>query len=154
MKYDSSVASHPIIQTVENPDQITEIFDTISYEKGASVIRMLEDIVGVDKFERAVTNYLVNFKYQNAVTDDFISEVERTGLDFDVKCVKTMSVALESHSFFLFFNSRLMMRTWTEQMGLPVINVNRTSATTFQLTQKRFFSNIEDYDMEYNDSEF
>lgn len=85
MKYDSSVASHPIIQTVENPDQITEIFDTISYEKGASVIRMLEDIVGVEKFEQAVTNYLTKFKYQNAVTDDFINEVANTDLDFDVK---------------------------------------------------------------------
>ncbi|XP_059219771.1 glutamyl aminopeptidase [Stomoxys calcitrans] len=133
MKYDSSVASHPIVQTVENPDQITEIFDTISYEKGASVIRMLEDIVGVEKFELAVTNYLNKFKYQNAVTDDFLTEVANTEPGFDVK---------------------LMMRTWTEQMGLPVIDVKRTSATTFELTQKRFFSNIEDYDKVFDDSEF
>ncbi|XP_073818649.1 aminopeptidase A-like [Musca autumnalis] len=133
MKFDSSVASHPIIQTVENPDQITEIFDTISYEKGASVIRMLEDIVGVEKFEQAVTTYLTKFKYQNAVTDDFITEVANTEPGFDVK---------------------LMMRTWTEQMGLPVVNVKRVSPTTFELTQKRFFSNIEDYDNVYDDSEF
>lgn len=46
------------------------------------------------------------------------------------------------------------MRTWTEQMGLPVINVRRTSPTTFELTQKRFFSNIKDYDSTYDDSEF
>lgn len=85
MEFDSSVASHPIIQKVENPDQITEIFDTISYEKGASVIRMLEDIVGVEKFELAVTNYLTKFKYKNAVTDDFINEVANTEPGFDVK---------------------------------------------------------------------
>ena len=47
-----------------------------------------------------------------------------------------------------------MMRTWTEQMGLPVVNVKRSSATTFELTQKRFFSNIEDYNNVYDDSEF
>lgn len=47
-----------------------------------------------------------------------------------------------------------MMRTWTEQMGLPVVNVKRVSPTTFELTQKRFFSNIEDYDNVYDDSEF
>lgn len=87
MKYDSSVASHPIVQTVENPDQITEIFDTISYEKGASIIRMLEDVVGTDKFEQAVTNYLIKFKFDNAVTGDFITEVKNTGLDFDVEYV-------------------------------------------------------------------
>lgn len=85
MKYDSSVASHPIVQTVENPDQITEIFDTISYEKGASVIRMMEDVVGTEKFEQAVTNYLTKYAFKNAVTDDFLTEVENTGLDFDVK---------------------------------------------------------------------
>lgn len=85
MKYDSSVASHPIVQTVENPDQITEIFDTISYEKGASVIRMMEDVVGTEKFELAVTNYLKKYAFKNAVTNDFLTEVENTGLDFDVK---------------------------------------------------------------------
>ena len=47
-----------------------------------------------------------------------------------------------------------MLRTWTEQMGLPVVNVKRSSATTFELTQKRFFSNIEDYNNVYDDSEF
>lgn len=85
MKFDSSVASHPIVQTVINPDQITAMFDTISYEKGASVIRMLENFVGVEKFEKAVTNYLNNFKYENAVTGDFIDEIAKMGLDFDVK---------------------------------------------------------------------
>ncbi|KAM7362149.1 glutamyl aminopeptidase-like [Cochliomyia hominivorax] len=133
MKYDSSLASHPIVQTVENPDQITEIFDTISYEKGASIIRMLEDVVGTEKFEKAVTNYLTKFKFKNAVTNDFLTEVENTALDFDVK---------------------FMMRTWTEQMGFPVINVKRSSPTTFEITQKRFFSNIEDYENIYDDSEF
>ncbi|XP_037945830.1 glutamyl aminopeptidase-like [Teleopsis dalmanni] len=132
MAYDSSVASHPIIQTVETPDQITEIFDTISYEKGASVIRMLEDVTG-EKFEAAVTSYLTHFKFLNAITGDFIRELELQELDFDVE---------------------LFMRTWTEQMGFPVVEVIRTTPTTFRLTQKRFFSNIEDYNAIYNDSVF
>lgn len=92
IKFDSSVASHPIVQAVENPDQITEIFDTISYEKGASIIRMLEDVVGTAKFEEAVTNYLTKFKYKNAVTDDFITEVANTGLNFDVKWVPKLEI--------------------------------------------------------------
>ncbi|XP_075149946.1 glutamyl aminopeptidase [Haematobia irritans] len=133
MNFDSTPASHPIIQTVETPAQISEIFDTISYDKGASLIRMLEDIVGVERFEEAVTNYLIKFQYQNAITDDFLTEVQNTDPGFDVK---------------------LMMRTWTEQMGFPVINVKRASATTFELTQKRFFSNFEDYYKVFDDSEF
>lgn len=39
MRLDSTLNSHPIIQPVEHPDQITEIFDSITYSKGASVIR-------------------------------------------------------------------------------------------------------------------
>lgn len=33
MKIDATLSSHPIISTVNNPDQITEIFDGISYNK-------------------------------------------------------------------------------------------------------------------------
>ena len=39
MDLDATINSHPIIQPVEHPDQITEIFDTISYSKGAAVLR-------------------------------------------------------------------------------------------------------------------
>ena len=39
MELDSTLNSHPIIQPVNHPDQITEIFDKISYSKGASVLR-------------------------------------------------------------------------------------------------------------------
>ena len=39
MDLDATLNSHPIIQKVEHPDQITEIFDSISYSKGASVLR-------------------------------------------------------------------------------------------------------------------
>lgn len=46
------------------------------------------------------------------------------------------------------------MRTWTEQMGLPVVTVKRASLTSFQLTQTRFFSNAEDFEKTFNESEF
>ena len=46
MDLDATINSHPIVQEVAHPDQITEIFDTISYAKGASVLRMLEQFMG------------------------------------------------------------------------------------------------------------
>lgn len=33
LQLDQTLSSHPIVQTVSNPDQITEIFDVISYQK-------------------------------------------------------------------------------------------------------------------------
>ncbi|XP_075149879.1 glutamyl aminopeptidase-like isoform X1 [Haematobia irritans] len=132
MKLDATLASHPIVQTVESPSQITELFDSITYSKGASVIRMLEDLVGPEKFRNATTNYLNNFYMTNAETNDFLTEVEALNFDFDVK---------------------LIMQTWTEQMGLPVVEVKR-NGNTYTLTQKRFFANPEDYNGIYNDSPF
>jgi len=38
--------SHPIEIPVGHPDEVDEIFDIISYSKGASVIRMLHDWIG------------------------------------------------------------------------------------------------------------
>lgn len=52
--------------------------------------------------------------------------------------------------------NRLTMQTWTEQMGLPVVEVNPVSGSpnTYKLTQKRFFDNPEDYAGIYEDSQF
>lgn len=92
LKLDATLASHPIVQTVENPNQITELFDSITYSKGASVIRMLENLVGPEKFRNATTNYLNKMRYSNAETNDFLSEVEAEKFDFDVKYVSFLLV--------------------------------------------------------------
>lgn len=77
MNRDATLATHPIVQVVESPDQITELFDSITYSKGASIIRMLANYIGEDKFATGVTNYLNKYKYRNAVTDDFLTEMEK-----------------------------------------------------------------------------
>ncbi len=63
MELDSTINSHPIVQPVEHPDQITEIFDAISYSKGASVLRMLEDFMGPELFRIGVSRFLKKFKW-------------------------------------------------------------------------------------------
>ena len=56
---DSTLASHPIVVGVDTPDQINSVFDTISYSKGASVIRMLETFMGPEDFRKGIHNFLV-----------------------------------------------------------------------------------------------
>ena len=105
MDLDATLNSHPIIQTVSHPDQITEIFDAISYSKGASVLRMLEDFIGPEEFRLGVSKFLKKFKYANAVTNDLwtvLEGVSSQGLDVTK-----------------------IMDTWTRQMGYPVIQVGR-----------------------------
>ncbi|CAG2235225.1 unnamed protein product [Mytilus edulis] len=116
---DSQKTSHPIQVPVHNPDDINEIFDTISYDKGASVIRMLREFLGKEKFMDGITSYLQQYKYGNAVTVDLWSALsKKSGNTVDVKAV---------------------MDTWTLQMGYPVVSVKK-SGNKFILTQERFLS--------------
>ncbi|KAL8604516.1 hypothetical protein ACOMHN_015800 [Nucella lapillus] len=129
MGMDARVASHPIIMPVNSPNKINEIFDQISYNKGASVIRMLESILGRDKFFKGISIYLKRYKWGNAVTDQLweaLSEVEGSP---DVKSI---------------------MDTWTLQMGFPTLTLSLTppspggasapTTTTLTATQSRFLA--------------
>ena len=59
LSYDSLPSSHPISVTVTVPSQIKEIFDTISYSKGSSVIRMMAHFLQVETFNKGnITSYL------------------------------------------------------------------------------------------------
>ncbi|PVD39140.1 hypothetical protein C0Q70_01768 [Pomacea canaliculata] len=123
MVTDAGVSSHPIIVNVNKPDEINEVFDAISYSKGAAVIRMLEAIIGKDKFFEGVSHYLKKHEWGNAVTDDLwqaLSEVDGA------------------------HNVKRIMDTWTLQMGFPYVSLSfSTSAnnnTIITATQTRFLA--------------
>ncbi|XP_056420529.1 glutamyl aminopeptidase [Hyla sarda] len=102
MRDDALLSSHPIIVQVSTPAEITSVFDAISYNKGASILRMLEDWITPEKFKLGCQNYLKKYHFQNAKTDDFwASLAEASG-----QPVKDV------------------MDTWTRQMGYPVLNVS------------------------------
>ncbi|XP_013180265.1 PREDICTED: glutamyl aminopeptidase-like isoform X2 [Papilio xuthus] len=119
---DAKLSSHPILQTVETPDQITAIFDAISYNKGSSILRMLEGFIGEENFRRGISDYLKKYKYGNTVTQDLLSSLE---------------------PYFKMDNPNLnlsyIMDTWIKQMGYPVLNVKFSGEpNTFVVTQTRF----------------
>ncbi|XP_045478249.1 glutamyl aminopeptidase isoform X5 [Harmonia axyridis] len=122
---DAKISSHPVIQNVGTPDQITEVFDTISYNKGACVLRMLEQTVGEEKFRKGVTNYLKRYEYSNAVTKYLWREIQKVvGESIDV---------------------RDFMDTFTMQMGYPILNVT-VEGDKLVLDQTRFLINPADAD--------
>lgn len=56
---DALTNSHPIsVKEVENPDEINEIFDRISYAKGAAILRMLASFLTDKIFKMGLSNYL------------------------------------------------------------------------------------------------
>ena len=60
MSLDSLESSHPISVVVHHPNEINEKFNQISYEKGATIIRMLAAFIGKKTFQQGLTNYLIS----------------------------------------------------------------------------------------------
>ncbi|MEQ2215365.1 hypothetical protein XENOCAPTIV_000177 [Xenoophorus captivus] len=112
---DALLSSHPIIVDVSSPAEITSVFDAISYSKGASILRMLEDWMGRDMFRDGCRKYLKDFYFNNAKTSNFWASLAE---------VSKLPVAE-------------VMDTWTKQMGYPVVDLT-VSETDAKLTQKRF----------------
>lgn len=109
---DSLMSSHPVVVSVSTPAEITSVFDGISYSKGASILRMLEDWMTPEAFQRGCQIYLQKFQFKNAKTSDFWKALEEAS-----------NLPIEE-----------VMDTWTSQMGYPVLTVSNTRT----VTQKRF----------------
>lgn len=117
---DATLNSRPIVHDVSHPDQITEIFDTISYSKGASILRMLEHFMGADEFRMGIHNFLEKFKYDNAVTSDLWKELEK---------ISSKNLAISD-----------IMDTWTRQMGYPVLQLTRVGQGNYRVEQERYLT--------------
>ena len=117
LELDALKNSHPIEVDVGHPSEVDEIFDDISYNKGASVIRMLHNYIGNEAFRKGMASYLTKFSYKNALTADLWASLEEAS---GKPVGKVMS-------------------TWTGQMGFPVIKVKRSSGeNVLTLTQEKF----------------
>ncbi|XP_032235059.1 glutamyl aminopeptidase isoform X2 [Nematostella vectensis] len=123
MTLDGLASSHPIRVPVISPDEIGEIFDAISYSKGATVLRMLEYIIGNDTFIDGLRRYLKTHAYGNANTDDLWESFRQAS------CTRGSCVDV-----------KYIMDTWTLQMGYPVVMIKKAKDKTpsFAVTQKHF----------------
>ncbi len=113
--------SHPVEAEIKSPDEINELFDAISYNKGASIIRMLEQFLGEETFRRGLARYLSAHAYGNARTEDLWAALEEES-GRPVKAI---------------------MDTWTKQAGYPFLTADRKESQdrhlTVALSQRRFF---------------
>lgn len=110
--------THPIEVEVRHPDEIAEIFDEVSYSKGASVIRMLAEFLGEKDFRDGLRVYLKKHSYANASTIHLWQAFEK---------VSGKPVAK-------------IMKNWTGKGGYPVVSA-KLKNDKLSLSQKRFFSN-------------
>ena len=120
MELDALASTHPVIQPIATVEQANQAFDSITYQKGEAVIRMLEQHVGADAWRAGVRAYIGRHAYGNTVSDDLWRAIEgATGQP-------VMAIA---HDF-------------TLQPGVPLIRVGeavcKDGRTTVALTQTEF----------------
>jgi aminopeptidase N len=57
-QFDSTDSSHPMSHPVNSPSEIADIFNIISYSKGAVFMRMIKFLIGDDNFQDVLQNYV------------------------------------------------------------------------------------------------
>jgi alanyl aminopeptidase len=75
---DSVVSARQIRQPIETQNDIYNVFDGITYDKGASVLNMFESYIGPDKFREGVRAYLQERSFKNATSSDFVAAISKT----------------------------------------------------------------------------
>jgi len=73
---DALAATRPIEIEVASPEEANAMFDVLTYEKGSSVLRMLEQYLGEEAFQAGVTRYLKSHAYGNTETADLWEALE------------------------------------------------------------------------------
>jgi aminopeptidase N len=120
MRRDSVATTHPVVQHVQTVEQASQAFDDITYQKGESVIRMLEAYVGENAWRSGVRAYMKAHAYGNTVSDDLWSAIEKAA---------HKPITAIAHDF-------------TLQPGVPLIRVGdvacKNGSTSVTLTQGEF----------------
>jgi len=73
---DALRSTRPIEYPVVSPADAEGMFDLLTYEKGAAVVRMLEQYLGTDVFQAGVRSYLARHAYANTETTDLWDALE------------------------------------------------------------------------------
>jgi puromycin-sensitive aminopeptidase len=120
---DALQSTRPIEYPVDSPDDAAGMFDTLTYTKGAAVLRMLEQYLGADRFRDGIRKYLADHRFGNTETHDLWDAIEAaTGEPV-----------------------RRIMDGWIWQGGYPMVAASRANGEV-QLSQRRFTLSGEEQD--------
>jgi puromycin-sensitive aminopeptidase len=110
MAVDGLHATRPVEFPVGRPEEAEGMFDVLTYQKGGSVLRMLEQFIGPDVFREGIHDYLVTHSYANTETRDLWDALEHSS---------GRPVAR-------------IMDTWINQGGYPLVTVGDDGSLTQQ----------------------
>jgi len=106
----------PITDETTDRADADRMFGTFSYQKGGSIVRMIQSILSQPTMTRALTDYLTDMSFNAAVEDDLFIHLEATAME-DGKWPATNKPFDE------------VMKSWTHQAGLPVVHASLSAGT-------------------------
>jgi len=101
LEIDGLHATRPVEYTVVSPDDTRGMFDRLTYEKGAAVLRMMEQYLGADVYRDGIRHYLRKHSYANTITTDLWDALEEVSRE----------------------PVRDVMNTWILQGGYPMVTL-------------------------------
>ncbi|XP_062307429.1 leucyl-cystinyl aminopeptidase [Osmerus eperlanus] len=119
MAKDALNSSHPVSTQVTSPEQVEEMFDSVSYEKGASILLMLNASMPDGQFRKGIIQYLSRYSGSNTVTDDLWNSLTQAQVPAPSESVSAM------------------MNTWTLQKGFPLVTAT-LQGRNLTFTQEHF----------------
>lgn len=125
---DSLHATRTVEFPVNSPADADGMFDVLTYQKGGSLLRMLEQFLGAERFRAGVSHYLKKHSYGNTETNDLWDAIEEV-----VESDGGDKVPV-----------RRLMDSWIWQAGYPLISAT-ISGNDLVLKQRQFtFDNTPD----------
>jgi puromycin-sensitive aminopeptidase len=117
---DALRATRPVEFEVSSPDEANEMFDALTYGKGSSVLRMIEQFIGEDRFRAGVGKYLRAHSYGNTSSSDLWHAL-------DEACDQPISPVMDG---------------WIHQPGYPQIevSVDQADGRLLRVRQRRFLT--------------
>ena len=108
-------STRPIEFPVHRPEEAAGMFDVLTYQKGAAVLRMLEQYLGAEAFRAGINLYLKKHEFANTETTDLWDAIEESSRQ----------------------PARALMDTWVFQPGYPLLSV-RTEGNDVVISQQIF----------------
>ncbi|MGD9703933.1 MAG: M1 family metallopeptidase [Acidimicrobiia bacterium] len=112
---DSLANTRSVEYEVRSPTDTEGMFDVLTYQKGGSLLRMLQQFIGEEPFRAGINHYLRTHSYANTETGDLWDAIEHvTGQP-----------------------ARRLMDSWIWQPGYPIVSAH-VDGTELVLRQQRF----------------
>ncbi len=121
---DALATSRPIRQPVAATDDKANLFDSLAYNKGMAILDMVESWMGEEPFRQGIVHYMENHAWGNSDAFGLAAALEKK-MDSEILAV---------------------MKSFTTQAGIPLVEFDRIDATTLRIRQSRYALAGDHYD--------